>query len=84
MEPITRDTALPREGFLFKQNSIKEWLLRYFKIMGNSLYTFKRTGKRWDKIDFSSGKKVASLFLSRVQKSKDHPECQNCFEVISV
>lgn len=34
-----------KEGFVFKQNSIKEWLLRYLILREETLFTVKRTKK---------------------------------------
>jgi retron-type reverse transcriptase len=34
-----------KEGFVFKQNSIKEWLLRYLIIRDESLFTVKKEKK---------------------------------------
>jgi len=34
-----------KEGFVFKQNSIKEWLLRYLIVRDESLFTVKREKK---------------------------------------
>jgi hypothetical protein len=67
-------TSLPnsKDGLLYKQNTIKEWLLRYFKVIGDTLYSFKKLRKgEINRYDFSQPKKFCSLFLCRVQAFKN-------------
>ena len=42
-EPNPRITD--KEGFVFKQNSIKDWLLRYLIVRDETLFTVKRNKK---------------------------------------
>ena len=44
-----------KEGFVFKQNSIKEWLLRYLIVRDESLFTVKRR-KKAHIYDYNSAK----------------------------
>lgn len=44
-----------KEGFVFKQNSIKEWLLRYLIVRDESLFTVKRAKKGY-RYDFNDAK----------------------------
>ncbi|CAI2386224.1 unnamed protein product [Moneuplotes crassus] len=61
-----------KEGFVFKQNSIKEWLLRYLIVRDDNLYTVKR-GKKSERYNFSDAKLFCNIFLAKIRRSSDYP-----------
>jgi hypothetical protein len=62
---LIKDRSDYKQGFLFKQNSVKEWLLRYVVIQGDQIVTFKKL-KKDERYDFKKPKKLVNIFLSRV------------------
>lgn len=71
-----------KEGFVFKQNSIKEWLLRYMIIRDESLFTVKRA-KKGQRYDFNDAKFFCNIFLAKIRRSVDYPDLP-VFEIMSL
>lgn len=71
-----------KEGFVFKQNSIKEWLLRYLIVRDESLFTVKRE-KKSNRYNFNDATHFWNIFLAKIRKSSDYPD-QPVFEIVSV
>ena len=72
-----------KEGFVFKQNSIKEWLLRYLLLRDETLFTVKRSKKSGGKYDYNDAKYFCNVFLAKIRKSDEYPDLP-IFEIISV
>jgi len=73
---------IEKEGFVFKQNSIKEWLLRYLIVRDETLFTVKRI-KNTGRYDYNNATMFCNIFLAKIRKSNDYPDLP-IFEIVSV
>ena len=71
-----------KEGFVFKQNTIKEWLLRYLIIRDEWLFTVKRIKRSW-RYNFNDPRLFWNIFLAKIRKSAEYPDLP-IFEIVSV
>ena len=71
-----------KEGFVFKQNSIKDWLLRYLIIRDEWLFMVKRAKKSY-RYNFNDARLFWNIFLAKIRKSAEYPDLP-VFEIVSV
>lgn len=71
-----------KEGFVFKQNSKKDWLLRYLIVRDELLFTVKKISKT-ERYNFNEAHLFCNIFLAKIRRSSEYPDLP-VIEIVSV